>query len=217
MRRIKVLYVEDDPALMSLVAEQLRADARLELVNAANSSVSCLEFATGGNFDVALLDLALGRGSISGLELAIALRVINPHCGLVIFSQHAKAGLGERLPVEQRFSFSVLEKRAPIDFELLVYSLIETAKGLSSTDTSLVIGVNDDSPLGSLSQRDLEILRLLSDGLSTESIANALGLAAVTVRQEISRLYTILVPEKEPGTNLRTLAIRRYLDEMRTF
>jgi DNA-binding NarL/FixJ family response regulator len=74
-----------------------------------------------------------------------------------------------------------------------------------------------ESPLASLSPRDLEILRMLSDGLNTDSIAKALGLAAVTVRQEISSLYTILVPTKQPGTNLRTLAIRRYLEEVRTF
>lgn len=217
MRKIKVLYVEDDLALMSLVAQQLQADERLELVYAANSSSSCLEFAKSGLFDAALLDLALGRGSSSGLELAIALRRIDPHCGLVIFSQHASANLDQRLPVDQRFSFSVLEKRAPIDFELLVSSLVATAKGVSSTDQPLRQMHKIDSPLALLGHRDLEILRMLSDGLSTDSIATALGLASVTIRQEISRLYKILVPEKLPGTNLRTLAIRRYLEEVRTF
>lgn len=217
MRRIKVLYVEDDLALMSLVSQQLQVDDRLELVYATNSSGSCLEFAHNGVFDVALLDLALGVGSSSGIELAIALRSIDPHCGLVIFSQHAKANLDQRLPVDQRFSFSVLEKKAPIDFELLFSSLVDTAKGFSSTDKTLVPSVKDESPLTALSARDLEILRLLSDGLSTASIANALGLADVTVRQEISRLYSVLVPTKQPGTNLRTLAIRRYLEEVRTF
>lgn len=217
MRRIKVLYVEDDLALMSLVSQQLQVDDRLELVYATNSSASCLEFAQNGVFDVALLDLALGVGSSSGIELAIALRLIDPHCGLVVFSQHAKANLDQRLPVDQRYSFSVLEKKAPIEFELLVSSLVDTAKGFSSTDKSLVPEVKDKSPLDALSPRDLEILRLLSDGLNAESIANTLGLAAVTVRQEISKLYTILVPIKQPGTNLRTLAIRRYLEEVRTF
>jgi DNA-binding NarL/FixJ family response regulator len=217
MRRIRVLYVEDDLALMSLVSQQLQTDERLELVHATNSSESCLEFANGGLFDVALLDLALGNGNSSGLELAIALRSIDPHCGIVIFSQHAKAGLEERLPDDQRFSFSVLEKRAPIDFELLVSSLVRTAEGFSSTDPSLLMSAKAESPLASLSPRDLEILRMLSDGLNTDSIAKALGLAAVTVRQEISSLYTILVPTKQPGTNLRTLAIRRYLEEVRTF
>lgn len=217
MRRIKVLYVEDDLALMSMVAQQLETELRLDLVSVTSSSVACLAFAEKNTFDVALLDLALGVGSSSGLELAIALRSIDSNCGIVVFSQHAKASLSERLPADQRFSFSVLEKKAPIDFGLLVSTLIQTASGFSLTDESLEQGHKSVVILSSLSQRDLEIMRMLSDGLSTDRVAEALSLASVTVRQEISRIYSILVPEKLPGTNLRTLAIRRYLEEVRAF
>lgn len=217
MRKIRVLYVEDDPALMGLVVEKLNEDQRIELVFGAKSSSTCLEYAQDGPFDSALLDLALGRGSASGLELAIALRAINPHCGLVIFSQHASAQLVSRLPSEQRFSFSVLEKRAPIDFELLISTLVKTAQGGSSTDGSLIRGRDEVSILTSLSQRDHEIMRMLTDGCSNESVAVKLFLSNVTVRQELSRIYTILVPERLEGTNLRTKAIMRYLEEVRSF
>ncbi len=217
MRQIKVLYVEDDPALMSLVAQQLESDSRLELVCLANDSQSSLEFAKNGTFDVALLDLALGRGSVSGLELAISLRVSNPHCGLVIFSQHSSGQLVSRVPIEHRFSFSVLEKRAPIDFELLISTLVKTAQGFSLTDESLNTETSKDSVLVALSQRDHQIMRLLMEGKSTDHISAELSLASVTVRQELSRIYSTLVPERLEGTNLRTKAIMRYLEEVRTF
>ena len=217
MRRIKVLYVEDDAALMSLVAEQLKADERLEMVCMASDSKTSLEFAKSHTFDVALLDLALGRGSISGLELAIALRAQNSNCGLVIFSQHSSEHLVTRLPIEQRYSFSVLEKRAPIDFELLVSTLVHTAKGISTIESSLEQNPGIESLLKPLSERDHEIMRLLIDGKSTNHIASVLSLAPVTVRQEISRIYGTLVPEKAEDTNLRTKAIMRYLEEVRPF
>ena len=217
MRRIKVLYVEDDAALMSLVAQQLIADERLELVCMASNSNTSLEFSKSHTFDVALLDLALGRGSISGLELAIALRAQNSNCGIVIFSQHSSEHLVTRLPVEQRYSFSVLEKRAPIDFELLVSTLIHTAEGISSIDSSLEQSPGSESLINPLSERDHEIMRLLIDGKSTNHISSVLSLAPVTVRQEISRIYGTLVPDKDGDTNLRTKAIMRYLEEVRPF
>lgn len=219
MRRIKVLYVEDDAALMSLVAQQLIADQRLELVCMASDSNTGLEFAKNHAIDVALLDLALGKGSISGLELGLALRAISSNCGLVVFSQHASAHLATRLPVEQRFSFSVLEKRAPIDFELLVSTLVKTAQGISSIDHSLESITSDSSTfkLNSLNERDHEIMRLLIEGKSTTHISSVLSLAPVTVRQEISRIYATLVPEKSADTNLRTKAIMKYLEEVRPF
>jgi DNA-binding NarL/FixJ family response regulator len=217
VRRIKVLYVEDDAALMSLVAQQLIADERLELVCMASNSNTSLEFSKSHTFDVALLDLALGRGSISGLELAIALRAQNSNCGIVIFSQHSSEHLVTRLPVEQRYSFSVLEKRAPIDFELLVSTLIHTAEGISSIDSSLEQSPGSESLINPLSERDHEIMRLLIDGKSTNHISSVLSLAPVTVRQEISRIYGTLVPDKDEDTNLRTKAIMRYLEEVRPF
>lgn len=217
MRKIKVLYVEDDPALLGLVAEALREDDRLELLHTARTSEACLQFAKEGNFDAALLDLALGNESGSGLELAIALRAINPNCGLVIFSQHASTTLISRLPEEQRFSFSVLEKRAPIDFENLIATLISTSKGFSSTNLSPVGQDKSQSPLARFTERDHEIMRLLLAGMSTEYVAKALSLAPVTVRLEISRIYAALVPIKEEGTNLRTRALMRYLSEVQSF
>jgi DNA-binding NarL/FixJ family response regulator len=217
VRRIKVLYVEDDRALMSLVAQQLMADVRLELVCMASDPNTSLEFSKTHTFDVALLDLALGRANISGLELAIALRAQNSNCGLVIFSQHSSEHLITRLPVEQRYSFSVLEKRAPIDFELLISTLVHTAQGISSIDNSLEQGPAVPSLLNPLSDRDHEIMRLLIDGKSTNHISTILSLAPVTVRQEISRIYGTLVPDKTEDTNLRTKAILRYLEEVRSF
>jgi DNA-binding NarL/FixJ family response regulator len=217
VRRIKVLYVEDDAALRSLVAQQLIADERLELVCMASDSHTSLEFSKTHTFDVGLLDLALGRGSISGIELAIALRRQNSNCGLVIFSQHSSEHLITRLPLEQRYSFSVLEKRAPIDFELLISTLVHTAGGLSSIDSSLKQSPGIESLLEPLSDRDHEIMRLLIDGKSTNHISTLLSLAPVTVRQEISRIYGTLVPDKTEDTNLRTKAIMRYLEEVRSF
>ena len=217
MRKLKVLYVEDDPALMGLVAEALRADDRIELLLTARTSEDCLSFARQANFDAALLDLALGKDGGSGLELAISLRGINPNCGLVIFSQHASTKLVSRLPEDQRFSFSVLEKRAPIDFENLIATLISTSQGFSSTDLSPISLDEIGSPLSQFTERDHEIMRLLLAGMSTEYVARTLSLAQVTIRQEISRIYATLVPEKEEGTNLRTRALMKYLSEVQSF
>jgi DNA-binding NarL/FixJ family response regulator len=219
MSRIRVLYVEDDPALMDLVSKELRAAPGLDLVFSGGSFDEAIEFVQKkGVFDVALVDLNLGKDNHSGLQLAVALRGLNPNCGLVVYSQYASKQLSERLPVGQRFSFSVLQKRAPIDFELLVTTIVKTAQGYSSMDKSLVEDqVNDIQRLSSLSLRDHEIMRMLVDGKNTEFIAKQLFLAPVTIRQDLSRIYAVLVPNRTTGSNLRSLAVTRYLEEARSF
>ena len=219
MGKIRTLYIEDDPALMDLVSKELRAAPGLDLVFSGGSFDMAFEFAQkNGAFDVALLDLDLGKDSRSGLELAMALRGVNPNCGLVVYSQHVSNQLSERLPKEQRFSFSVLQKRAPLDFDLLVATLVNTAQGYSSVDKSLIEDqANDIKCLSSLTLRDHEIMRMLADGKNAEYIAKELFLSPVTIRQDLSRIYAALVPDRTEGSNLRSVAVTKYLEEVRSF
>lgn len=218
MAKIRVLYVEDDPALMGLVAERLMAAPSLDLVFSGRTSDSALQFAKNGSFDVALLDLNLGQASSSGLELATALRAQNSNCGLVVYSQHASEKLVERLPLDQRYSFSVLQKRAPVDFESLITTLVRTAQGFSSIDQSMTEQQSkNNSTLAAFTLRDHEIMRMLADGKNAQHISEELSLAPVTIRQDLSRIYAILIPNRTDGSHLRTLAVTKYLEEVRSF
>jgi DNA-binding NarL/FixJ family response regulator len=126
--------------------------------------------------------------------------------------------LVQRLPIDQRYSFSVLQKRAPLDFELLVTTLVRTAQGYSSHDQALDENKETDiSPLSNLRLRDHEIMRMLTSGKSTDHIARELSLSPVTIRQDLSRIYETLIPQRTAGTNLRTLAISKYLADARSF
>jgi DNA-binding NarL/FixJ family response regulator len=60
-------------------------------------------------------------------------------------------------------------------------------------------------------------MALLVEGLDVSHIATKLGLSAVTIRQELSRIYKVLVPEPAPGTDLRTTAVLRYLRRSRGY
>jgi DNA-binding NarL/FixJ family response regulator len=59
------------------------------------------------------------------------------------------------------------------------------------------------------------VISLAATGLDAPEIAKQLSLAAVTIRQELSKAYKILVPNPKPGTDLRTSAVLRYLRETR--
>ena len=58
-------------------------------------------------------------------------------------------------------------------------------------------------------------MSLAANGLDGNSIARELSLAPITIRQELSRAYAVLIPNPEDGTDLRTSAVLRYLREIR--
>jgi DNA-binding NarL/FixJ family response regulator len=60
------------------------------------------------------------------------------------------------------------------------------------------------------------VIALAATGLDATEIAKHLNLAAVSVRQELSKCYKVLIPNPKPGTDLRTAAVLKYLRDTRT-
>jgi hypothetical protein len=54
-------------------------------------------------------------------------------------------------------------------------------------------------------------MALASAGYDARAIAERLHLAHVSVRRELSRAYKVLVPDAEPGMDLRTGAVLEYM------
>ena len=217
-RKTRVLYVEHDLALMSLVSDRLRENTGLDLVFAGQNFDCTLEFAQKSAFDVALVEMLLGNDPRTGLDLALALRGINPNCGLVFFSEHVSRKLINSVPTKERMGFSVLQKRNPVDFNLIVSTLLSTAQGYSSIDEEIAYESENDNLVdvgvgAKLNVRDHQIMRMLVDGKNTEHIAKTIFLAPVTVRQELSRIYSVLVPSRTEGVHLRTQAVNEYLNQ----
>lgn len=221
MRNTRVLYVEDDPALRSIMSGLLTKQDGIDVTGQAEASTPALELAQKQDFDVALLDIALGQDSANGIELGLQLRTIQPHIGIVIYSQHAQSTFPLNMNARIREGWSTVQKSASIDMPYLVEVLRATALGLSVIDPKLSQTDREepaaDSGLKDLSPRQHEIMALLIEGLDVPHIATKLGVSAVTIRQELSRIYKVLVPHPGAGTDLRTTAVLRYLRLSRNY
>ena len=216
MRKLRLIYVENDPALRGIMSTQLQSLAELEIVQTFKSSSEALAYPDLASIELALLDLALGDESLNGTELGMLLREKNPNIAIVIYTQHAINEYIENLPSTMRKSWSFVEKRGDTNFEELAEILMATADGECITDISR----NSSSTSGTslvrqLTVRQRQVMSLAANGLDANSIAKQLNLAPITIRQELSRAYAILIPDLEPGRDLRTSAVLRYLREIR--
>lgn len=218
MRDTRVLYVEDDPSLMGIMSQMLNSAQGLEIMASVSTSKEALDFAAVNRLDVALLDIALGQGSATGIELAFSLRRLQPNIGIVLFSQHATTRLVARLTEQKLESWSVVQKRADVSIAKLAEIVKLTAKGHSVREPEAdEPNERSESVVDSFAPRQREIMLHLASGADAIFIADSLGLSPVTIRQELSKLYKLLVPSPAPGTDLRTSAVVRYLRETRDY
>ena len=214
-RPTRVIYVENDPTLRSMMVAALAAFPEITVIQSAGDSDTVLDGDAASIADVALLDLALGAQSLTGVELGLALRQINENIGIVIYSQHVIPDYVRSMQEHLRQAWSFVPKSGNVDFEQLVSVLKETAAGKSITQASSTAGTRPDDLAAQLTRRQHEIMALAVQGLDAPTIAERLGLAPITVRKNLSKAYEILVPDPSPGTDLRTTAVLRYIREVR--
>ena len=213
-RDTRLLYVENDPVLRSMMTVLLAGLDGIEVAASVSDSTEAL--ASEERFDVALLDWALGPNSLNGVQLGRALRERDENVGIVILSQHYAwdfhGGSGR-----VSMGWSYVEKRADIDTAYLTKVLKATASGLSVVEPAMDQGQAPESAerLGRLSVRQRQIMSLAATGVDANVIAERIGLAAVTVRKELSECYRILVPDPAPGTDLRTAAVVAWIEGRR--
>lgn len=212
-RGLRVLFVENDPALLGLLSQSLRAKREVAEIVTARNAQEALEVSQGRVFDVALLDVGLGSASMSGVDLGIQLRALNEHVGIVLLSQNSTGELISRLSPEIAYGWSSILKSADLSIDYLVQVLQATSEGINIVDPKSVGPMEETVSVSELSPKQRRIMALAATGVDATEVAKQLGYAAVTVRQELSRIYKILVPNPKPGTDLRTTAVLNYLRE----
>lgn len=213
MRNTRVLYVEDDPALRTIMTEILNRQSGIEIVSSVSNATEALVSNDSTPCDVALIDLALGTDSANGFELALKLRHIDHNIGIVIYSQHASENLQSQIPHDERFGWSIVQKKAPVDVKTLVNVLKATARGTSHVEpySRSNSASKDAESILQLTKRQHVIMSMLIEGIDVAFVAEKLNLSQVTIRQELSRIYKVLVPDPQPETDLRTTAVLKYL------
>ena len=65
-----------------------------------------------------------------------------------------------------------------------------------------------------LTPRQRSIITLLAQGVAVQEIALRLNMTYPYVRKELSRAYSVLLPDATEGEDLKTLAILKYLELM---
>ena len=189
---IRVAIVDDHPVLREGTAALLGSQSGLEVVGVAGSVEEAEALLAATPIDVVLLDIRLGTDS--GLRLLSSAPVESRPAIVVLTSydypQYADAAM--RLGAS-----GFVLKTAPIS-DLIDAIRLAAAGGMA-------FGLR---PVGAvrLSERELDVVRLVVEGRSNDEIAVRLGIGAKTVESHLRRLFERL--DVASRTELATRALR---------
>lgn len=183
--RSRVLIVDDHPILRHGIAQLLNREPDLETCAEAGGSQEALAVLAQQQIDLAVVDISL-EGT-SGIELLKSIRSRHPDVRCLVLSMHDEMLYAERALRAGARGYVMKQEAA----KKIVAALRRVRDGhiyVSERLSSQLLGKLVDapaaagaSPLEALSDRELEVLRLIGKGYKTGQIAETLKRSVNTV------------------------------------
>ena len=183
---MKVLLVDDHAIVRSGLRRLLAALPGLQISEAATGR-EALTLVRGERPALVILDLNLP--GLGGLELLRRILAEHPDARVVVLSMHAEAFYATR--ALRAGAVGYLSKNASP--EELLEAVRRVAGGGRYIEAEIAQGLalqtaETGNPRDQLTERDLEIMRLLGDGQGLANIADALGVSYKTVANTCSQI-----------------------------
>jgi DNA-binding NarL/FixJ family response regulator len=177
----RCLIADDHPALITAVSSYLETNG-FQVVGEAANGREALELAEATGPDVALVDFRMPR--MGGLELVRRLHEAAPALRILVYTADARdAEVAELL---RAGAAGVVLKEAPLVD--LVRALSSVLDGRAYVDPAYAgLGLVGPARRTELTAREAEVLGLLAEGLSYESIGNRLAISSETVRTHVRK------------------------------
>jgi DNA-binding NarL/FixJ family response regulator len=213
--RLRVVIAED-AVLLREGLRRVLTDAGLDVAGVAGDAVDLVSLVAALRPDVVLADIRMPpTQTTEGLQAALEIRRRWPGTAVIVLSQHVETEhLFELLAGDPRGIGYVLKERVA-DITQFTDAIRRVSAGESVIDpqvvSRLVARPRRDSPLQTLTERELAVLALMAEGRSNHAIAAQLYMSPKTVETHVGNLFAKLGLLQAAEDHRRVLAVLTYL------
>jgi DNA-binding NarL/FixJ family response regulator len=180
-----VLVVDDHPLLRQGLALLINQQQDMQVCGEAEEAHAAMQAITQRRPDIMILDISLNGPD--GLELLKSIRASDPDLPVLILSMHDEAIYAERA-LRARANGYIMKQEATEKVLVAVRRILNGELYLSDRMSNKMLqhyigGAPSmiQSRISSLSDRELEVFRLIGEGRATREIAEELHLSIKTV------------------------------------
>lgn len=215
------VVVAEDSLLTREGIVQVLERAGTEVVGQVGDADGVLAAVATERPDLAVVDVRMPPTyTTEGIRAARQILAGHPGTAVLVLSQYIEPGYALDLLEQRPDGVGYLLKERISDAALLVDAVRRLADGESVLDPTIVRVLMDrrrrPRPLEDLSERELEVLALVAEGLSNRAIGQRLSIAERTVETHIARILPKLQVAEGPGVHRRVLAALAYVEGTRS-
>jgi len=188
-----IFIVDDHPLVREGLVNLIERQSGLSVCGEAEKSAEAFAAISRIKPDVAIVDLTLEGGG-SGLELIKQLQSLDQPPKVLVFSIHDEALYGERAFRAGAQGY-IMKSSAPQHIIEAINQLVQGKLYMSESFAMRMAGkyisaraVPGEPPVAQLSDREMEVFRMLGQGYETRYIAQKLNLSQKTVQVYCGRI-----------------------------
>jgi DNA-binding NarL/FixJ family response regulator len=210
------VIVADDAVLFREGMARILAEVGFEVLGQAGDATQLVDLVRRQTPDVVVSDLRMPPGfADEGLEAAAEIRSIAPQVGLMLLSQYVEVHHALRLMREFDGGVGYLLKDRVSDLGAFAADVRRVAAGEVVIDPELVsrlVGRRREADrLAILSERELEVLGLMAQGLTNAGLAQELFVSPKTIEGYVRSIFMKLDLAPGEREHRRVLAVLRFL------
>jgi DNA-binding NarL/FixJ family response regulator len=203
-KKSKVFLVDDHPIVRQGLALLINGEPDLMVCGEGDGGFISLQMVAELKPDMLVLDISLSGPD--GIELLKTLRIKDPALPVLILSMHDETTYAERV-VRAGANGYIMKQEATEKVLTAIRRILHGDVYLSERLTNRMLqhficgtASSKDSPLANLTDRELEVFRLIGEGHGTRQIADELHISVKTVES-----YQAHIKEKLYLRNAREL------------
>lgn len=212
--KIKIIISDDHALIREGLKQLLEFDGDISVIEEAANGEECIEKVIRYNPDVLLLDINMPKKN--GIEVLENLRDRGLNQKVIILTVHNEVEFILKA-MDLNVNGYILKDSCSSEIKQAIYTVM---KGEVFIQKELVPEFNskllkrdiDKEKIKSLTKRELEILKLVSNGQSNKDLATALNISERTVKNHLSSLFKKL--DVEDRTQAAVFAIKNDLVEL---
>jgi DNA-binding NarL/FixJ family response regulator len=205
LRKIRILVVDDHPFLREGIVGAINSQSDMILIGEASNGQEAIEQFRLHRPDVTLMDLQMP--TVNGTDAIIAIRDEFPAARIVVLT--AYKGDVQALRAFRAGAVGYLLKNMLRKELLDTIRIVDSGRRRIPPEIARELGehVVDDE----LSEREIEVLKLIATGTSNKIIASQLSLAETTIKTHVQNV--LLKLNANDRTHAVTIAVKRgYID-----
>ena len=213
---MRVLIAEDSVLLRQGLVHLL-TDAGLEVVAAVDDADQLLRAVDEHEPDICVVDIRMPpTHTDEGVRAALVIRAQHPDVGVLMLSQYVEERYAIDLIASDTRGVGYLLKDRVADVAEFVEAVRRVATGGTALDPEvikqLLVRSRRADPLGGLTPRESEVMRLMAEGRSNAGIAAELVVSEGAVEKHVSSIFMKLGLPPAEQDHRRVLAVLRWLN-----